>query len=215
MLAGFLFSASFVMKVPYTDKEVVVYNSATMTAQSMQRTMQSAFHQYRGVIANILQWIVVLYQMTAAVVFMLGLFFAISWIQQPFLGAFYEHTLVFNGTGSSASSPEWALYHQVSVGEQMVAINGTKVQSAADIHSILSGHFPGEDVAVTVRSQSGEDRVINVTLQQFSASSQTTYFVIPSILCLIILVASLWIFGLRRNEPAGALFRYLHPLWLL
>ncbi|MDD2923384.1 MAG: hypothetical protein PHQ36_13955, partial [Anaerolineales bacterium] len=172
----------------------------------MQRNMQVAFYQYRTVIANILQWVLVLYQLTAVAVVVLSVFFSVRWMQQPFLGAFYEHTLIFNGTGPGAPSPEWALYRQVSVGEQLTAINGEKVQSANDIQSILRGRYPGEDVAVTVHSQSGEERVVNVTLYSFPKSSQTTYFVIPTILSAIFLAASLWIFGLRRNEPAGRAF---------
>ncbi len=194
------------MKVAYTDGGDVEYNSLTMTAQSMQRNIQNAFYHYRVVITNILQWILVLYQITAVLTFILGLILATLWIRQPFLGAFYEHTLVFNGTGPSAPSPEWALYRQVVVGDQLVAINGIKVQSASEIQSILRGHFPGENVSVTVHPVSGKDRNIGVTLYNFPTSSQTVYFVIPSILSAIFLAASLWIFGLRRNEPAGRAF---------
>ena len=67
-------------------------------------------------------------------------------------------------------------------------------------------HFPGEEVKVTVRSESGEERVLTVTLYSFPSSSRTVYFVIPTILSAIFLAASLWIFGLRRNEPAGRAF---------
>ncbi len=173
-----------------------------MTLQSEPRNI----YQYRNAINNVLQWMLVLYQIAAVVVFMLSLYLGIYWIRQPFLGAFYEHTLVFNGTAPGNPGPEWALYKQVAIGEQMTAINGAKVQSESDIQTALLGHFPGEDVAVTVRSTSGAERVVNVTLHAFPASSQTVYFILPTILSAIFLAASLWIFGLRRNEPAGRAF---------
>lgn len=177
-----------------------------MTAQTTQQNLQVAYYKYRNAINNILQWMLVFYQIAAVVLFMVSLLFAIRWIQQPFLGAFYEHTLVFNGTGPGNASAEWALYDQVVVGDQMLAINDSPVQNTADIQSVLEGRFPGEDVAVTVRSTSGAERIINVTLHAFPASSQTVYFIIPTVLSAIFLASSLWIFGLRRNEPAGRAF---------
>ena len=66
--------------------------------------------------------------------------------------------------------------------------------------------FPVKQVNVTVRSENGAERILTVTLYPFPSSSRTVYFVIPTILSAIFLAASLWIFGLRRNEPAGRAF---------
>ncbi|MBK7320699.1 hypothetical protein [Candidatus Villigracilis affinis] len=149
------------------------------------------------------------YQAIAVVIFLLSMYLSVRWFQQPFIGAFYEHTLVFNGTGPGEPSPEWALFGQVVVGDQLTAINGESVSSSEQIHSILNDRVPGENVIVTVHSEAG-DRDLNVTLHEFPSSSRTTYFIVPSILSLIFLIASWWIFGLRRNEPAGRAFRFLH-----
>ncbi len=172
----------------------------------MQRNAQISFQRNSALIGRILQWVVFAYQAMAVVIFLLGLLLGVRWFQQPFLGAFYEHTLVFNGTGPGDASPEWALFDQVVVGDQMTAIDGTPVRNAAEIRSILSGHVPGENVTVAVRSEDGVDRDLNITLYAFPSSSRTTYFFIPSILSAVFLGASWWIFGLRRNEPAGRAF---------
>jgi len=177
-----------------------------MIAKSMQNNMQLGFQRYKTLINKILQWVVFTYQAIAVVLFILGLVLANRWLQQPFLGALYEHTLVFNGTGPGSAMPAWDLFDQVAIGDQLIAINEMPVKSADDIHAILQGRFPGEEVNVTVHSVSGEDRVLIVTLHSFPASSRTVYFVIPTILSTIFLAASLWIFGLRRNEPAGRAF---------
>jgi signal transduction histidine kinase len=177
-----------------------------MIAKGIQRNMQLSFQRYRTIINQSLQWLVLVYQGIAAILFILGLVSARSWLSQPFLGALYEHTLVFNGTGPGDITPEWALFHQVVVGDQLTEINGISVKNAEEIRAILKDRFPGEEVKATVRSASGEDRKLTITLYNFPTSSLTVYFVIPTILSAIFLVASLWIFGLRRNEPAGRAF---------
>ncbi len=177
-----------------------------MTARTMQQNMQLSYHRYQTLINQPLQWLVLTYQVVAVVLFLVGLFLANRWFQQPFLGAFYEHTLVFNGTGPAESTPDWALFGQVNVGDQLVVIDEIPVKSAEEIRTALKDRFPGEQVSITVRSVGKEERTLNITLHSFPQSSRTVYFVIPSILSAVFLGASLWIFGLRRNEPAGRAF---------
>jgi signal transduction histidine kinase len=178
-----------------------------MIAKSMQNNLQLSFQRYRTLVSQSLQWIVFIYQAVAVILFVFGLVLANRWLQQPFLGALYEHTLVFNGTGPAHNTmPAWALFDQVVVGDQLIAINDIPVKSSGEIHAILQDRFPGEDVNVKVRSESGKERELTVTLYSFPSSSRTVYFVIPTILSAIFLAASLWIFGLRRNEPAGLAF---------
>ena len=177
-----------------------------MMAQGLQRNVQVGFRRYGVVISQILQWIVFAYQAIAVVAFIAGLFIANRWLQQPFIGALYEHTLVFNGTGSSDGGDAWDLYTQVSLGDQLTAINETPVTSSVEVMDILSERVPGETVSLTVRFENGEDRQIDVVLYEFPESSLVTYFVVPSIMGALFLAVSLWIFGFRRNEPAGRAF---------
>ncbi len=168
--------------------------------------MQLSLQRSKALVNQALQWGVLAYQAIAILLFFLGLVLANRWISQPFLGALYEHTLVFNGTGPGNDSPAWALVDQVDIGDQLAVIDGASVKSAGDIRTILQKHSAGENVDVTVRSKSGEERVLTVTLYNFPADSRAVYFVIPTILSVIFLAASLWIFGLRRSEPAGRAF---------
>ena len=177
-----------------------------MTARTMQQNMQLSFQRYHTLINQSLQWMVLVYQVAAAVLFLGGLYYASLWFKQPFLGAFYEHTLVFNGTGPAEGTPEWALFKQVEVGDQLIAIEGNPVSSAQQIGAILKDRFPGEQVNITVLRKDGSESSLAVTLHSFPASSRTVYFAIPTILSIIFLGASLWIFGLRRTEPAGRAF---------
>jgi len=179
-----------------------------MIAQGLQRNRFQTFERYNTLINQMLQWIALLYQAIAVVVFVAGLFLATRWLQRPFLGAFYEHTMVFNGTGPTSPSPEWALFEQVSLGDQLISINGVRVRNDRDVQNTLSRfrYNFGDTVPLTVRSPNGQQRELNIVVYAFPASSRLSHFILPSILSFIFLVISLWIFGLRRNEPAGRAF---------
>ncbi|MBL8100283.1 MAG: GAF domain-containing protein [Anaerolineales bacterium] len=155
---------------------------------------------------RILQWVVLAYQALAVVVFLLGLFFASRWLQTPFLGSFFEHTMIFNDTEPNTTDLAWALSQEVKSGDQLIAINGAPVKSAADVEQILSTRFAGETVKVSVLTLEGEARHFDVTLYAFPESGRTVYFYFPSILSATFLIISLWIFGFRRTEAAGRAF---------
>lgn len=176
-----------------------------MASQTTQQTVGIGLRRPAALLSRVLQGIVLTYQAMAVAVFVIALFLANRWFQQPFIGAFYEHTMVFNGSGQNGSDPAWALYENVQVGDQLLAINDVPVRSSAEVRAILQDYFPGEQVRVAVL-QNGETRSYEITLHAFPESSRITYFIVPSILSAIFLAVSLWIFGLRRNEPAGRAF---------
>ncbi|MBI1856060.1 MAG: GAF domain-containing protein [Chloroflexi bacterium] len=154
-----------------------------------------------------LQIAVVAYQLLAVAVFILALFFATSWMKTPFLGKFYEQTLVFNGANPAGDGAGWDLYSQgVKLGDRLISVNGVNVYSAADAQKILNGFFPGESIPVGIRAASGEQKTLEVKLNAFSPQDQTAYFVIPSVISLFFLIIGLWIFGMRRTESAGRAF---------
>jgi signal transduction histidine kinase len=95
----------------------------------------------------------------------------------------------------------------VASGDQLVAVNHVPVQSQREISKIIKGNFfPGETIPITVHFSDGETRDLDVVLNVFPSESITLYFGIPIIISMIFLIVSLWIFGLRRNEPAGRAF---------
>lgn len=177
-----------------------------MLIQDTGRTI--SFQRSGDLLSRVLQWIVLVYQLLAVAVFLFGLYFAGGWMRQPFLGAFFEHTLVFNGTGVK-DDPAWVLYQQVTVGEQLLEINNTPVKSYNDVRELLSTHFAGETVQVTVLGKDGAEKVFDVVLNNFPDSSRTIYFIFPAILSIIFLFVSFWIFGFRRTEMAGRAFSVL------
>jgi len=177
-----------------------------MMAQGVERNRLQAFQRYNALVGQILQGLVLAYQALAIVLFAAGIYLGTRWMQRPFIGAFYEHTMVFNGTGPSTPMPEWALFQQVLLGEQLTAINGYPVRTDQDVENILGNFFPGETVTLTIRSENGQERALEIVLHSFPSSSRFSHFIVPSVLSFVFLAVSMWIFGLRRNEPAGRAF---------
>ncbi len=155
-------------------------------------------------LGRILTGIVFLYQAMAAVVVVWALILAAGWVREPFLGSFYEHTLVFSDPGSETGA--WEFNKVVSSGDRLVAINGEQVNTGKDVRKVLANFVPGENVAVTVEFKDGNTRELNILLQNFPEEGISVYLVLPSILSFIFLVLSIWTFGFRRNEPAGRAF---------
>lgn len=166
---------------------------------------------------RLLQVIVLLYQSMAVIVFVAGLFNGVRWLRTPFLGAFYEHTMVFNSVGPVRPGREWDLFTKVKLGDQLIAVNGVSVRSTSDVQKALRGELtgtipteggfaPGEMIPITIRTPAGEERTFDITLYGFPASSQTLFFLVPAFLSVLFLAISIWIFGLRRTEPAGRSF---------
>ena len=178
-----------------------------MKAQVAQPSLVQEAAPANKLLNNVLTWIVFIYQFVAVVVFFASIYLAIGWIKEPFIGSFYEHTLVFVDTGPVQKGSAWEFNALVSSGDQLVAVNHVPVSNQKDVRKVITGHFfPGETIPLTVRFANGETRDLDVTLRLFPSESITLYFIIPTVISLIFLVFSLWIFGLRRNEPAGRAF---------
>ena len=89
------------------------------------------------------------------------------------------------------------------LGDQLVSVAGLPISNASDLLAALETLRVGQTVPVVMRLVDGEIRQANITLDALAPVDQLSYFVIPAFLSLVFLLISLWIFGLRRTEPAG------------
>ena len=159
------------------------------------------------VLSRVLQTVVLVYQGIAVVVFVASLFLAYSWLKNPFIGGFFEQTLVLNGSNTREPGKSWPLYEAgFKLGDQLISINSRSISNTKDLNDTLASVRIGQTVSVAIQSVEGEVRTVDVTLHPFPAFDQFSYFVVPAVLSLLFLVISLWIFGLRRTEPAGRAF---------
>ncbi|MDX1412252.1 MAG: hypothetical protein R3351_08850, partial [Nitrospirales bacterium] len=159
------------------------------------------------VINRILQAIVLVYQGVAVVVFIATLTTAGEWLRAPFIGGFFEHTLVLNGSDTSEEGKSWQMYQKgFDVGDQLIAVDGVPVENSLQLKEILASHTVNDTIDVVIRTTDGAEKTAVIQLQEFSSADRTAYFIIPELLALVFLIVSLWIFGLRRTEPAGRAF---------
>ena len=158
-------------------------------------------------LSKVLQFIVLVYQVVAVLAFIVAIIFAIQWLQQPFLGAFFEPTMVMNQAVPNGPSDSWPLYNQGAThGDQLRSIAGEEIHNVTELGQVLSNYFPGETIPVVMRSVDGQETTYNVELHPFPAKDRNSYLIIPSIVSIAFFALSFWIFGLRRNEPAGRAF---------
>ena len=156
------------------------------------------------------QWlvpgIVLIYQILSILALAAIPIFAINWIKTPFLGAFVEHTLFLSSSQPSIPN-SWPLINKVDAfGNQLEAIDEQPVVDVFEIQKLLTGYSVSDTVMVTLRSNQGVQENIPVTLVNFPGSDQLAYFVIPYVIALIYIGSSIWVFSLRRRDPAGRAF---------
>lgn len=163
----------------------------------------------QAVVNRVLQGVVLVYQAIAIVIFISILTTAGEWLRSPFIGGFFEHTLVLNGSKTSEENKSWAMYEAgYDVGDQLISVDGIAVQRSGQLREILNSHTINDTINVVILRDGSDtpDTAVEIQLQEFSSADRTVYFIIPEILSLVFLVVSLWIFGLRRTEPAGRAF---------
>ncbi len=154
-----------------------------------------------------MQWVVLIYQAIAAVVFIASLWFAYNWLKNPFPGGFVEQTLVLNGSDTSEAGKHWSLYAQgFKLGDQLVSVDGVRVSNTDELNNVLGSLSMDQTVPVGILTVEGDLRTVDVALQPFPSADRISYFFVPAFISLMFLGISLWIFGLRRTEPAGRAF---------
>ncbi len=157
---------------------------------------------------KLLEYAVIGYQAIAVIAFILIPFFATSWWKAPFIGAFVEQTMGFNGVGPSrTNNAPWELFLEpVTLGDHLVAIDGQQVTSSSDMLQILSSHQFGDEVSIAYFDQNGEKVSKTVELFNFPTADRIKYFYFPYGIGIIYLILGLWMARLRVSESAGRSF---------
>ena len=169
--------------------------------------MMNESYRVNDAIGKFTQWIVLIYQTGAVLIFAASLILGLDWLNDPFIGGLFEQTMVLNGTDTREAGKHWALYEQgFEIGDQLVSVNDVLVSNGEELHRILIASQIGQSVPVEMRTPEGEARTADVTLQAFPTQDRIAFFAIPMFMSAVFLGLSLWIFGLRRNESAGRAF---------
>ena len=164
-------------------------------------------YRFNRILSRVVQSVVLVYQGIAVMVFVLSLFFAYNWLKNPFIGGFFEQTLILNGSDTNEAGKHWALYEQgFGLGDKLESVGDQPISNANDLNNTLRSFRNNETVPVTIRTSDSGLRTVNITLQPFPFADRIAYLILPAILSLMFLGISLWIFGLRRTEAAGRAF---------
>lgn len=152
--------------------------------------------------------VLVLYQLCIVVAFATIAIESYFWLKRPFLGAFFEQTMVVNDVHKNSPPMEWgALRAGIQTPSQILEVNHQPVQTAGEVARILENFHPGETIPVKVRNlTTNEVLIVDVDLSRFPDNDRMNFLYLPYLTGLIYLGASLWVTGLRRNDPAGRAF---------
>ena len=146
------------------------------------------------------------YIISALVILIAAPFLAASYTKIPFPGAFVEHTLALNSSGSS-SGEAWDLQKlSLPFGYRISTLNGTKINSLDELRIFLKKHAVGEQVEITLENPDGDAVTYPVVLQQFSPTDLIVYFIIPYLIALAYLACGIWVFAFRRRDHTGIAF---------
>lgn len=147
-------------------------------------------------------------QLVVILAFLMIPILGLRWVQQPFLGAFVEHTRIINGS-TLALAGERATGQageRLPVGEQIVAVDGKELSPTDSLSQVLSAYQVGERIEIVTQAADGSRQSLSVTLQRLSLVDQATYFILPYLIGWIYLGSSLWVFALRRWDATGRAF---------
>ncbi len=153
---------------------------------------------------------VLIYQAIAIIAFIALPILSFRWWQTPFIGAFVEHTMVFNGAGPTNKGEKdsrWALFSsEVELGDQLLAIDEQEVTNAGELSNVLSTYEVGDEVQITYEQVEGGIVNKEITLIAFSGKDKFRYFYFPYTIGLIYLGLSLWMTKLRLDDVSGRAF---------
>ena len=157
---------------------------------------------------KVLEISVIAYQALAVIVFILIPIFAIKWWSTPFMGAFVEQTMSFNGVGPLRTEDEpWELFlAPVELYEYLLEVDGQPVSKASEISDKLSEHDFGDKVTITYLNNADEKTELAVQLFQFPGIDRVKYFFFPYIVGLIYLIIGILMLKMRIQESTGRSF---------
>jgi len=165
------------------------------------------FESFSRSLDRLTQWMVLGYQTLVLVAFVVIPILAYNWLHLPFLGAIVEQTMVINNQVTPSDPADWPLLEYTpDFGYQLVEVAGVPTPRTSDLQSVLRRFSPSDTVEVVLRSPTGELVTHSITLTSFPLDDQVLFLYVPYLVGLIYLAISLWIYRMRRSEPAGRAF---------
>ena len=129
--------------------------------------------------------------------------FAWQWIQTPFLGALFEHTLVVADTYGDGWAGRQAGLRNPDI---LLAVNDTPVSNDQELANTLNAFLPGDEVTLLVERADASTDKIPVVLSNFARLDYLLIFGAPYMVGLLYLVLGLFVYRVRASDRAGEVF---------
>jgi signal transduction histidine kinase len=154
-----------------------------------------------------LQGVIVVYMVIVLAALLIQILASGPWLNAPFIGAFAEPTMVFNGNDSVERPSVWsAAMDGVEAGDQLMAVDGHTMLSARALREVLQDKSVNDTVNLRVKDKSGETGKMTITLVNMPRMDRMTYFYIPYVIAWIYFLAGVWMFVIQRHQAAGRTF---------
>jgi len=131
---------------------------------------------------------------------------ALRWAQLPFVGAFVEPTLVFNGVGPQGSTPWSGIDAALRFPYRLTSIDSAPIRNTADLTDVLATRRPGEQAVLTYLDENGLEQQAIIALQPFPIPDLFAYFIVPYLIGLAYLTIGARVYRSRREDAAGRAF---------
>jgi signal transduction histidine kinase len=131
---------------------------------------------------------------------------AFRFLNQPFVGAMIEHTLVFNAIQPMQPGTWNAKEQGIRFGDVLKAVNGDRIYTVRGYLETIRDNKFGDDVILTVGIPDGDEREVGVVLQTFPGADRVAYLYVPYLIGIVYLGSGLWVLSLRRVDHAGRVF---------
>ena len=155
---------------------------------------------------RIVQIVIALYQLVALLALGLMILFAFQWNRTPFIGAFIEHSLLFNAIEPISNETWVARDAGFDFGDQVKTLQGESIESVDDFVGVLRSHKVGDQVEITAITPEGEEKSSIIALQKFPTLDLIAFMVIPWVIGVVYLGSGLWVFSLRHGDASGRIF---------
>src|SRR5574341_785661 len=147
-----------------------------------------------------------------AAIYLVAPFFALTWMQVPFIGAFLEYPITANVSVTRPFFAEEELTgtaFSLRQNDNVVGIDGRPISSAAEFYAALRGYQPGDVVTLDVVNDSGSRREVGVVLSELPLSVGLGLFGTAYIVGLVYIGIGLWVYRARRDQVIGRTFLML------
>lgn len=186
------------------------------TAQTTPTAARDAEVEFRATLDRLATLVAFCILLVAVGIYVLAPWFALRWAMQPFIGALVEPTLIFNGAGPR-DNPDWFLLNsaKTTYPDRLISVDDTPIHSTAELNRVLNRHAVGDAVTIVYEKAVGSsleapriegERAVTVRLIQFPTADLIGIFIVPYLVGFAFLIIGLWVFYLRRHEPAGRAF---------